>query len=153
MKTKTFLLLCLFLGMGLTQLSAQNGKNSTGSVAYDYSNLGWWTPIYCDGVQVDVIKGMGDVHIIDHYNDGNWQREFLVSWSGVGTSMRTGETFTFKEQDKNFFSKKLDTWVITVKTHIQGDKGSLYNVSFILIWDGNNWSLNLVNATCTGNAK
>ena len=32
MKTKTFLLLCLFLGFGLTQLSAQNGKNGTGAI-------------------------------------------------------------------------------------------------------------------------
>jgi hypothetical protein len=43
--------------------------------------------------------------------------------------------------------------VMMVNTHVHGDKGSLYNISFILSWDGNGWVVNVKNATCTGNTK
>jgi len=158
MKTKTLLFLCLLLGIGLTKLSAQaspppDNKNGTGAVVTKLANIGWWTPVYCDGVQVDLIEGMGDGQYIDHYKDGVDQRQNLVSWSGVGTSDWTGETFTFSEQDNNFYSDKLDTWVIKVNTHVKGSKSSLYNISFLWTLDGNTWVVSVKNATCTGNTR
>ena len=154
MKTKTFVLLCLFLGIGLTQLSAQNGKNGSGTVHFDIPNWGWWTPIYCNGVQVDLMEGVGDAHGIDHYKDGVWQWEKLSYTNGVGISDWTGETFKFTELDKTFYSKSEGTYKWTVDTHVKGDKGSLYNMTFIWLWDDvNGWSMSVQNASCTGNAK
>jgi hypothetical protein len=151
MKTKTFLLLCLFLGVGLTQLSAQNGKNNSYNEIWD-ETWGWYTPVYCHGVQVDYLEGVGEVHVIDHYVNGNWQWEHVYYKNGVGTN-ETGETFKFTELDKTFYSKSQDTWEWTCDTHVKGDKGSLYNVTFIALWGGNGWSMSVQNASCTGNAK
>jgi hypothetical protein len=151
MKTKTFLLLCLFLGIGLTKLSAQNSKNGTGSVNSYYSGVYWWAPILCDGVWVDELEGSGDAHYVEHYSNGVWKWAIL-NYSGVGTSLKTGETFTFSEQDK-FFNPKHGDYLIS--THVKGDKGALYNISFICEMDddGNVTSMVVKNATCTGNSK
>ena len=152
MKTKTFLLLCLLLGIGLTQLSAQNGQNGTGTVTSDFTNVYWWSPVLCNGVLIDFMEGSGDVHFVDHYKDGVWQWGHATYKNGVGISDWTGETFTFKELDKTFYSKSKDMWEWTVSTHIKGDKGALYNISFDFIWVDNNWQMSVKNATCTGNS-
>ena len=55
MKTKTFLLLCLFSGIVLTQLSAQNGKNGSGNVKGEGTFPDWRYPVYCGGVLSDWI--------------------------------------------------------------------------------------------------
>jgi hypothetical protein len=152
MKTKTFLFLCFFLSIGLTQLSAQPANNNgTGSVAYD-QQIGWSTGVFCDGVQVDCMYGTGEAHVVDHYKDGVIQWEIINSFSGVGTSCFTSEKFTFKEVDK-IWNPKQGEW--DVNTHIKGDKGALYNISFVLQMDdqGNIISDVIKNATCTGNTK
>jgi hypothetical protein len=46
MKTTTSLLVCLFLGIGMTQLSAQNGKNGTGSTSSYYVWEQFETPVF-----------------------------------------------------------------------------------------------------------
>jgi hypothetical protein len=152
MKTKTFFILCLFLGIGLTQLSAQpDNKHGTGSVAYDYPNLGWIAGVLCEGVQADLIEGSGDAHVVDHYTNGvmDWE---IINFSGTGISDWTGETFTFSEQDKNWIPKPGD-WMVS--THVKGNKGSLYYISWVGIWTGNDedFTWTLKNASCTGNAK
>jgi hypothetical protein len=148
MKTKTFLLLCLFLGIGLTQLSAQNGKNGTGTDISDYPNEYWYTEVYCDGVQVDFIEGTGDVRIINQWVDGVWQWQ-IASCSGVGTSDWTGETFTFKERVHFYYNNNKGG--VRIDDHVQGDKGSLYNMTFII--NTNDWTMSVKNASCTGNTK
>lgn len=71
MKTKTFFLICFFLGIGLTQLSAQpDNKKGTGTVSFDVIWDGYWQPISCGGV-VDIIYGTTIVHNVMHYVDGN----------------------------------------------------------------------------------
>jgi hypothetical protein len=154
MKTKTLLLLCLFLGIGLTQLSAQNGKNHSYNVTAD-AVWGWYTPVYCHGVLVDELEGTGDAHFVDHYVNGVWQWEHIYYKNGVGTSDWTGETFKFTELDKFFYSKRIDNYEWTCDTHVKGDKGSLYNVTFIMLYLGYDdaWSTSVQNASCTGNAK
>jgi hypothetical protein len=152
MKTKTFLLLCLFLGIGLTQLSAQNGKNNSYNETWD-GVWGWYTTVYCHGVQVDYMEGVGDVHIVDHYVNGVWQWEHIYYKNGVGTSDWTDETFKFTELDKYIYSQSKGTYKWTVDTHVKGDRGSLYNVTFIALGVGNDWSMSVQNASCTGNAK
>jgi hypothetical protein len=151
MKTKTFLILCFFISIGLTQLSAQpSNKNGTGSVVSDFV-MGWGTPVYCDGVQVDCMYGSGDAHVVDHFtnNVGDWE---IATLTGTATSCWTGETFTFKELDQ-VFVRKPGEW--DVSTHIKGDKGSLYYISIVVTFDenGNITSWGVKNATCTGNTK
>lgn len=148
MKTKTFLLLCLFFGIGLTQLSAQNGKNGTGTDISDYSNEYWYTEVYCDGVQVDFIEGTSDIRIINQWVDGVWQWQ-IASNSGVGTSSCTGETFTFKDQVHFYYNNNKGG--LRIDEHVKGDKGSLYNMTFII--NTNDGSMSVKNASCTGNTK
>jgi hypothetical protein len=65
MKTKTFLLLCLFLGIGLTQLNAQllppDNKTGTGIVSfYEYVTdiSGYWDiPVVCGGEEINHLTG------------------------------------------------------------------------------------------------
>ena len=72
MKTKTFLLVCLFLGIGLTQLSAQwpqpaNGK--TGAVSFYEEWDGYYCAVYDDGVLVDELAGSVQIHNVLFYQD------------------------------------------------------------------------------------
>jgi len=82
MKTKAFIMTCLLLGFGMTQLFAQNGKEGTGSVTDKHI---WDTyyidiPVNCDNAVVDRLFGSVMMHQILHYKDG-------VS-SGITLSLR-----------------------------------------------------------------
>ena len=46
MKTKTLIMVCLLLGVGLTQLSAQNGQNGTGAISYYDGWIDYYIPVY-----------------------------------------------------------------------------------------------------------
>jgi hypothetical protein len=71
MKTKTILLICLFLGIGLTQLSAQNGKNSTGAVSgFDSYWYYLELPVICGGAEIDVLQGDVVEHVRPFYRGG-----------------------------------------------------------------------------------
>ncbi len=147
MKTKTFFILCLLLGIGLTQLSAQNSNSDgTRTFSWYYPSLGWMTEVYCDGVQIDLIYGSGDAHVLDHWKNYVWQWE-MFTWSGTGVSVWTGEKFTFSEIDKYDIPNPGGG---LCHTHVKGDKGALYNLTFE--W---NWGEPFVctQAVCTGNAK
>ena len=99
MKTKTFLLLCLFLGIGLTQLSAQNGKNGTGSAT---EKATWDTyyldiPVYCNNEVVDRLIGPVKMYNVLHYNNGVflWVNQ---QYDGEVTSSKPPyEVFTVKD--------------------------------------------------------
>ena len=100
MKTKTFILACLFLGIGFTQLSAQSIVVNT---TWDY-----WCPIYCDGVQVDYLTGTAIAHCVFHYDangDLVWGNYTI---RGEATSDYTGEDFSIKEK-KNPCQATVDT--------------------------------------------
>jgi hypothetical protein len=150
MKTKIFLLVCLFACIATTQIYAQNG-NSKGTRSYVTSDwpipYGYWAAdIYCDGVLIDVIVGSGTAHFVDHVKLGEWVFG-IASIKGEGNSLRTGELFTFSEQDK-YYSPASEYW--TCHTNLKGNKGTYYNVSLIIHPDG---TYDVKNATCTGNSK
>ena len=149
MKTKAFFMLCLLLGIGLTQLSAQNSKG-TGSDVYTVAKLGWGCPVVCDGVQVDDLWGYGDAQIIDHYKNGEWQWETIII-KGIGRNA-AGEKFSFSEQDKIFYSPKLGdyTWISHDNIKVRGEHNTLYNISLIINPYDGTWVVK--NATCTGNS-
>jgi hypothetical protein len=123
------------------------------SVAAKYWDLGVWIDVFCDDAYIDGLSGSGHGEVIDHYNkDGVWQWE-IMNFKGTVTSVKTGETFTFSEQDK--INGKTLPIVWTAHDNIKGSKGTLYNISFIFTFD-ENWNMTswkVKNATCTGNAN
>ena len=90
---KTILLLCLFLGTGLTQTSAQATKSAQYKV-----ELGYYTPVFCGDEMVDYLEGVVMFHVIDHYKNGNWQWE-IAQAKGEATGLY-GEVFQLTETDK-----------------------------------------------------
>lgn len=124
MKTKAFLMICLTIGLGLSQVSAQtrNGKIE-GTVPG-----GYFIPVYCDGALVDYITGDFSYKVEIHYIDGipTWQLGHL---KGQGASS-SGELFSIKETDKKhgYFGGDM-----TLNFNLIGSKGSHYIGT--LVWD------------------
>ena len=145
MKTKAFLLICLFLGFGLTQLSAQNNKNGTGSVVY-YHLSEFYTDIWCNGVFVDWIVGEGTGHVVDHYKNNVFQWS-TFSFSGTAIGLN-GDIYTFSEIDK-FYIPKQDLW--TCHTHLKADNKAIYNLDLII--NMIDWTVIVKHASCTGNLE
>ena len=124
MKTKTFVMLCLLLGIGLTQISAQaplpaNGK--TGTVSWWRVWDGYWQPVYCDGVLVDDLSGTVTAHNIEFYRDG-FMVSAIMHYYGQVVSLRTGEVFKLNEIDKADNIDGNVTWHF----NLNGDKGNHY---------------------------
>jgi len=116
MKTKTILLLCLFLGTGLTQTSAQ----ATRSAQYK-AELGYYTPVFCGDEMVDYLEGVVMFHVIDHYKNGNWQWE-IAQAKGEATGLY-GEVFQLTETDKLWLPVQgLLLWHFNLK----GNEGNHY---------------------------
>jgi hypothetical protein len=150
MRTKTFLVVCLFLGLGFTQLSAQNGKNGTGTVTgINYFDYMEW-PVYCNGEQVDNLVGTITYHYETYFKIG------IEMWShsrGSGEAVSTwkvppeggAEVFNINEIDKKFIPGEQYT---IIKWNIVGNKGSHYIGT--LLMDNETWELISVKAVCAG---
>jgi hypothetical protein len=104
MKIKTFLFLCLLLGFGLAQLTAQNN-----TVQYKIKDAEYHTHVFCEGVHVDFLEGTATLHLVYHLKDGNWQWE-IDQYKGEAVSVGfkdengiliggTGEAFKISEID------------------------------------------------------
>jgi len=121
MKTKTFLCLCLLLGIGLTPLSAQTQSVATKEI----SEIDFWeTVINCDG-ETDVLIGTYSMTYIWHYNNGNfvWGKSSLKV---EATSEDTGEIFTGHANYKHTEATGLVTWHF----NFNGNMGTHYIESF-----------------------
>ena len=105
MKTKTFFILCLLLGMAMTQVSAQKKPNGSHNVPLFYSTT-WWAPIYCDGVLVDWLETTLSFHLSQFCfgtPDGDVTVWGIQVFSGTATSgTGSGEIFTIHEVDKAY---------------------------------------------------
>jgi hypothetical protein len=122
MKTKTFLLLCLFLGFGLTQLLAQNGKNGTGTIT-GYDVAAYDQPIYRDGTLIDRIIGTVEYHYVDHFTDGNFSWAKSVDLKSEGKSVYPPyEVFKLHEIDKSEWEVNCIKWHF----NLIGNMGSHY---------------------------
>ena len=143
MKTKIFFIVCLLAFAGITRLSAQTD-------VVRVSQVGWGCPIFCDGVEVDYLGGIGEAQFIDHYENGEWLWE-IIMFKGIGRNA-AGERFSFSEQNKIYYSHKLGdyTWTSHDNIKMRGDHKTLYNISLVINpYDG---TYTLKNGTCTGNS-
>jgi hypothetical protein len=150
MRTKTFLLFCLFMGMGLTQLSAQvpdppDNKNGTGTVTGYHEYEGYLLQAYCDGVLAEELEGTLYVHYQVHFKNGNFvwalhecSGEF-ISTSGSGEVFKVHDiphkydpNMEFQYESYNFI----------------GNQGSHYVGK--LAWNNITWELTIVKAMCPG---
>ncbi|MDD4108883.1 MAG: hypothetical protein PHH93_09200 [Prolixibacteraceae bacterium] len=121
MKTTFFLILFFFLGLAVTQTSAQEKANQ--------ADQGWftstyWSPVYCDGEIVDLLEG-GEIRV--HYvfrlfKNGSVLAKEIDQIKGTVTSS-TGEVFKIRETDKY---KYIDGWELTWHYNLIGDQGSHY---------------------------
>ena len=137
MKTKTFLLLCLFLGIGLLHLSAQNGKNGTGTVVYHNLSVDAISPlpVICDGVMVDEIQATNfTIQVLEHWNKGEVvsYHEMLINVECF--SVRDGETFKFSGSDRYYPEGEFPLGLDYLHFNIRGDRGTHYIVH--ILWDG-----------------
>ena len=150
MKTKTLLLLCLLLGIGLTQVSAQNDKNGNGALSL-YGVWDWyWQPVYCNGVQVDNLSGTVTWHAI--FIHKNWvPMKSNAHYSGVVHGDWTGENFKLSETDKQDYITGILTWHF----NLIGDKGSHYigSMTIDLINDPNGENIIIDKMICAGSNK
>jgi hypothetical protein len=147
MKTKAFLLVCLFLGIGLTQVSAQKGTDKTYS---EWVERSWSDPVYCDGELVDWLDCTLTMHHVAKFVKGEW----LHCWgfcSGTAVSQATHETFKIREmgkQDNNIQSN--GEWLPEADVHYNaiGEFGTHYIVFFTMKWDGTDLTYESTRSVC-----
>jgi len=144
MKTKTFLLICLLLGIGLTQLSAQNGKDGTGTNKYDLTLYNWFLPVYCEGVLVDeMFLESLVVHVSEYYIKGNLTRETHHVDNVMATSVNTDEVFkSVAAFDHISFTKGY----FNFHGNLVGNKGN--NYSFNIKYDTETWTIVEIHSNC-----
>jgi len=150
MKTKTFLFLCLFMGLGLANLAAQNGKNGTGAINGFFEWDGYKQPVFRDGIIVDYLTGTVSLHSVAFFKD-NVVLFYNQHLYGEVQSTITGEIFRLNEIDKCDMTSMLDPFHF----NLIGNKGSHY-IGFY-IWDMANDPEMLkfiyVKGVCPGNDK
>jgi hypothetical protein len=148
MKTKTFLLICLVAGMGMTRLSAQ-----TKSVPYRWENLNWGLelPVYCDGVAEEVDRVVLDEFTmagVDHYTNGVKVWTTCRVMGTAHSKFSPYEVFTYKETDQKAI------WEGTTYTaiyNLRGDLGHHYVGTLVVEFNDNMLILHpeVIKAKCT----
>jgi hypothetical protein len=147
MKTKTFLFVCLFLGMAITQVSAQKKPGGSHNVPLFYTYSGEW-PIECDGVLVDKLAGELSFHLSQFCfatPDGDVTIWAIQKFSGTLTSTWTGEVFEVSEVDKYNIPQKTPE-IYTWHGIYKGNRGHTY-----ILWGGFNtttWEIYFDKSIC-----
>jgi hypothetical protein len=138
MKTKTLIMVCLLIGIGLTRLSGQdgpNGKNGSGSDSY-WMTWGIVTDVFCNGQWADYVEGDVSWHMVDFYKNGRLYK-IIEEARGVLTSAFSGETFQIKELDKLWNDGEGTTWVC--HTYLRGDQGNHYMIDWLYDYTVGYW--------------
>ena len=105
MKTRAFILVCLFLGIGLTQVSAQNGNGTNGTGALTQLVHNDWDgyyidiPVACNNAEVDRLVGKVSVSGEIFFKLGVFMHENKI-FIGEVTSAKTGEVFSVNDHWK-----------------------------------------------------
>ena len=148
MKTKTFLLVCFFIGLGIGQLAAQNNQNQTGSFSERIEGFSFAVPVYCDGVMVDLIDNFDlDFHHVGHWQKGVW---IWCKAKEVGTATgESGEIFSVR------FEGVQDNLLCTATMHfnLMGNRGSHYIVRIMWDWSSGEVITTPLSAVCPSNNK
>jgi len=123
MKTKTLLFMCRLIGIGLTQVSAQKGKNGTGTVTGMYYNTPYDQPIILNGTLIDELVGTIQFHSVVHFKDGEpvWAKSVDIK-SEAKSIFFPYEVFRVHEIDKS----EWEVFCITWHFNLIGNMGSHY---------------------------
>ena len=122
-----YVFICLFLGAGLSQISAQS---ETGRFSGNF-----FTEVHCDGDMLGWVHGTLDVHFVDHFKDGEW-----IGWTymakGEAVSTYSNEKFTYKEKGKEWLKTDM---VGSYVVHLKGDQGSKYMAHLTIDYKADPW--------------
>lgn len=105
MKTRIIFFVCLFMTIGLMKISAQNGKNGTGTIVYTFqSNWSVTIPIECDGELVDeLISSNYILECREHFKNGQFiWGNYTSPQSDRMTSSITGEEFVTRGDNERY---------------------------------------------------
>jgi len=163
MKTKAFLVVCLFLGFGLTQVSAQveyhMSKDGTGTISYRGTFTNWGQAVFCDGQQVDYIEGNVECHNVYSFNKwvqhGANEHYFGDDFRSTWTT--SDEVFKFMEKDHAMHvtfveGDPMPYGTDTFHFNLVGNKG--HNYEGTCTWDIHSQTfISVIRAVCTGNKK
>ncbi|MEN8115821.1 MAG: hypothetical protein ABFS16_02520 [Bacteroidota bacterium] len=121
MKTKIFLLVCLFMGIAVTQIYAQDKANNA---VQGWAVGTYWTPVFCDGEMVDYLEnGEIRIHFVYRlFKKGDLIFKEIDQIKGTVTS-RSGEVFKIRETDKWSYAGQ---WIVTWKYNLIGNQGTHY---------------------------
>jgi hypothetical protein len=151
MRTKSILLVCLFLGLGMIRLFAQGSENRSYPSRIDNASGGVF-PVFCNGDDFDLLYVTGDLHLVDRFKNDTWLELVSVKWEGK--SVLTGETFRGLEHDKAIIDS-FDPNIGILAAHgtwcanLIGDKGSHYQITVNCTWTiENGYSFTLLKANC-----
>lgn len=141
MKTRVFLLVCLFIGIATLSVNAQDKANK--------ADQGWvegayWGPVFCDGIMVDYLEG-GTImmhYVFRTFKNGKVLAKEVDQIKGEVMSS-SGETFTIRETDKWAY---VDSWVMVWHYNLIGDQGTHYTGT--LTYNYGTGELTVGNTTC-----
>ena len=147
MKTKTFFLICLLLGMAITKISAQLPPvipDGTKSVVWTFEVFGYEEFIFCndENEPTDVLKGDFTFKEVDHFKNGEMTGAVNHLIEGIFTSEITNEVFKAHENIKGYPPVNEDgnytngTWHFNLK----GDQGSHY-IGFFSFYSDGSWTI------------
>jgi hypothetical protein len=123
-KNAFLVIICLFLGAGFTQISAQTFQGWATSVP-------WSTEVYCDGELTDYVEGVMRVHWVFHAGEEAWQ---ILQAKGTASSA-SGEEFKYIEVDKkDFFDGP-----VTYHYNLKGNMGNHYIGTATIEFDYSGW--------------
>lgn len=126
MKTIKFFFIILFFSAFFTEgLKSQTVERTTSSISV--------YPVRCEGVVIDLLRGVIVNHTLVHYKDGipDWYKVQLESAEVV--SLLTGEVFEMSYHQKQDGPGWLEPIVIvTRRFNIVGNMGSHYMMSEIM---------------------
>ena len=151
MKTKALLLICLFIGNGITQLSAQDppGSEIGNGAIHFFNSYSIEIPIYCENCSFES-TGPEEREYIDLLK-GDVLQTSLQTYAGTGiyvirgelTSDKTGEVFKLNWNDKatldigesfsiewidhlNIIGENGTHYILTMETYMQLDPYEYY---------------------------
>ena len=138
-KSAFLVIICLFLGAGFTQISAQSTNKTFQGWA---PTVPWKVEVYCDGELTDYVEGVMKVHWVFHAGEEFWQ---ILQVKGTATSSKSGEVFKYKEMDKkDFFDGP-----VTYHYNLKGNMGNHYiGTATVDFSDWNNWIFTPIHTVC-----